>query len=174
MALAAVLGNVVAVSTLVLGHGSVKLGVFAVQPRLAQHMRLTRSMTVVADSRPGFKGTLEFMTTVAHGLAFLEFLVALHTVSPIRSPGNLTAVRAEVAFETSGDIFLVFPVNVMTFYTGCRSLRHYLTAVKGFCIYELWVGPGLGMNLIILRRIGILFRAGQRKEYKHQQADVCR
>ena len=174
MALAAVLGNVVAVSALVLGHGSVKLGAFAVQPRPAQHMRLAGSMAVVTDSRPGFKITFDFMTVVAHGLVFLEFLVAFHTVRPIRSPGNLTAVWAEVAFETSGDIFLTFPVDVMTFYTGCRSLRHYLTAVKGFCIYELRVGPGLGMDLVIIRRIGILFRAGQRKKHQQQQADVCR
>lgn len=174
MTLAAVLGNVVAVGALVLRHRSVKLGAFVVQPRLAKHMRLAGSMAVVADARPGSKRTLDFMTAVAHGLVFLEFHMAFLTVRPIRSLRNLTAVRAEVAFETSRNIFLTFPVDVMTFYTGCRSLRHDLTTVKGFCIYELRVGPGLGMDLVIIRRICILFRAGRYKKHQHQQTDVYR
>jgi len=172
--LTAVLFNVVAVSTLILGLGSVKLGTFAVQPRLAQHMRITGTMAVVADSRPGLKRTSDLMTAVADGLVFLEFLVALLTVSPVRSLRGFTTIRAEVAFETSGNLSLALPVDIMTFYTGCRPLLRYLTAVKGFCIHELRVGPVLGMRLVKIRGISILLRAGQRKKHQRQQADVCR
>lgn len=174
MTLTAVPIDIVTVGTLVLGHGSVKLGTFAVQPRAAQHVRVSGSMTVVADSGSGLKRTPDFMTTVTHGLVFLEFLVAFLAVRPIRSLRNPTAFRAEMAIETSRDIFLTFSIDVMTFQAGYRSLRHYLAAVKGFRIHELWVGPGSGMDLVITRRIVILFRAGRHKEYQQQEADVCR
>jgi hypothetical protein len=174
MALAAVPFNVVAVSTLVLGHGSVKLGTFAVQPRAAQHMRVSGAMAVVADAGPGLKRTPDFMTAVTHGLVFLEFHVAFLTVRPIRSLRNSTAVRSEMAIETSRDIFLTFSIEVMTFHARHRSLRHYLAAVERFCIHELRVGPGLGVSLVIIGRIVILLGAGRHKEHQQQEADVCR
>lgn len=172
MALIAVLGYIVAVDAFILGHGAVELRALLVQPWLAEHMLLTGAMTVVTDTGSGSKGTPDIVTTVAHSLIVLVFFMALQAVHPIRTNGFPVAVRTEMALKTPWNIFLTFTVNLMTLYTGRRALVLHLGSVKHVIIHILRIVPVFCMNFVVIRRIGIFFRAGQRKNHQHDQGDA--
>ena len=131
MALAAVLGYIVAVGAFILGHGTVELRALRVQPWLAEHMLITGSMTVVTDAGAGSIGPPDIMAGIAHGLVILEFIVAWPPVGPTRTRRRLAPVRTEMTFEATRNIFPSLTIKVMTCHACQGSIRHYLGTVKG-------------------------------------------
>ena len=157
MALAAPDLRLVAKFTILLGLDSVKMIIFLVQPRLAQYMRLTGSVAVVTDSGSGFKGALDLMAVVTHGLFIFVLPVTSQSVYPIRVYWHPAPFGAEMTLETSGNISNSFPVEVMTFHACQGSLGLNLGAVKWQFIDKLRIIPGFRMHLIETRCVGIFF-----------------
>ena len=172
MARIAVIGRTVTVGALILGLVTVKLRALVVQPRLTQYVVFPGAVTIVTDTGSGSKGTTDVVTAVAHGLIVLVFFMAGQAVLPIRALGFPATVGTEMTLKAPRNIFLTFTVNLMALCTGRRALVLHLGSVKHGIIHIFRIIPVFYMNFVVIRRIGIFFRAGQRIMYQHHQGEA--
>lgn len=160
------------IGAFLLGLVPVELGAVPIQPRLTHYVVFPGAVTVVTDTGSGSKGSPDIMTAVAHVLIVLVFFMAGQAVLPIRTNGFPATVGTKMALKTPWNIFLTFTVNLMALYTGRRALSLHLGSVKYGIIHILRIIPVFCMDFVVIRCIGIFFRAGQQKKHQHHQGDA--